>query len=317
MNVRWNLAVLLVFFCASAAMGQSLVDGRVIFGNAFKPVPQMTVHLVNKSRTPPMDQTQVTGPDGRYSFDDVPTGKGYAVAVYDNTGRLVGTDASFEVLPDARHTALPNIDIAKGVLADRAVRAGGLIQNDQGVVPGANITNQQLRVLPLYNRNFLVLGLIQPGVHDVQQGSPVQGAAFSIAGSPTTSTNFLLDGVDNVASSNNQAIPFQVNEAVQEFRVTYAAPDMRYGQGSGGVVDGLTRRCRGTPPTLATMEVLRRWGTRHSQGLITSAPVFTREGEKRYAGLRQVDRHNCSVLQIVGEVEQLFDHAISDEFGRD
>ena len=242
MNVRWNLAVLLVFFCASAAMGQSLVDGRVIFGNAFKPVPQMTVHLVNKSRTPPMDQTQVTGPDGRYSFDDVPTGKGYAVAVYDNTGRLVGTDASFEVLPDARHTALPNIDIAKGVLADRAVRAGGLIQNDQGVVPGANITNQQLRVLPLYNRNFLVLGLIQPGVHDVQQGSPVQGAAFSIAGSPTTSTNFLLDGVDNVASSNNQAIPFQVNEAVQEFRVTYAAPDMRYGQGSGGVVDVVTSR---------------------------------------------------------------------------
>ncbi|ADW71073.1 outer membrane beta-barrel protein [Granulicella tundricola] len=236
-------AVFLLLFSASmAAFGQSLVDGRVVFGNNFKPVPQLTVHLVNKTRKPPVDETQLTAPDGRYSFDDVQPGKDYAVAVYDNTGKLVGTDASFEVLPDSRHTALPNIDISKGVLADREVKSGGLIQNDQGVVPGANISNQQLRVLPLYNRTFLALGAIQPGVHDVPQGSPLQGAAFSIAGSQQTSSNFLLDGVDNVASSNNQAIPFQINEAVQEFRVIYAAPDMRYGQGSGGVIDVVTSR---------------------------------------------------------------------------
>ena len=115
-----------------------------------------------------------------------------------------------------------------------------MIENDRGVSPGANISNEQLRVLPLYNRNFLALGLIQPGVHDVEQGSPLQGAVFSIAGSRSTSTNFLLDGVDNVASSSNQAIPFQVNEAVREFRVTYATPSVRYGQGSGGIVDVIT-----------------------------------------------------------------------------
>jgi len=239
----FNFFVVLILLSASATvMAQSLVDGKVVFGNNFKPVPQMTVHLVNKNRKPPMDLTQVTAVDGRYSFDDVPAGAGYAVAVYDNTGKLLGTDPSFEVLPDAKHTAIPNIDISKGVLADRAVRAGGLIQNDKGVSLGANISNQQLRLLPLYNRTFLALGLIQPGVHDVPQGSPVTGAAFSIAGSSATSTNFLLDGVDNIASSNNQAIPFQINEAVQEFRVIYAVPDMRYGQGTGGVVDVVTSR---------------------------------------------------------------------------
>ncbi|MEO6801992.1 MAG: hypothetical protein ABI197_01970 [Granulicella sp.] len=243
MNICLKTAVLLILISASiTAIGQSLVDGRVVFGNSFKPVPQLTVHLVNKNRKPPMDLTQLTTSDGRYSFDDVPPGPDYAVAAYDSTGKLVGTDASFEVLPDARHTALPNIDISKGVLANREVLAGGLIQNDQGVTPGANISNQQLRLLPLFNRTFLALGAIQPGVHDVPPGSPLQGAAFSIAGSPATATNFLLDGVDNIASSNNQAIPFQVNEAVQEFRVIYAAPDMRYGQGIGGVVDIVTSR---------------------------------------------------------------------------
>ena len=236
-------AVVLSFLLLSSfAFGQSLVDGTVINGNRFKTVPNYTVHLVNKTRKPPLDQIQQTGPDGSYSFDDVPPGKDYAVAVYDTTGKLVGTDPQFEVLLNARHTALPDIDISKGVLADRAEKAGGLIQNDAGIVPGANITNEQLRLLPLYNRTFLALGLIQPGVHDVPQGSPLAQAGFSMAGSMPTSTNFLLDGVDNVASSNNQAIPFQINEAVQEFRVIYAAPDMRYGQGSGGVVDVVTSR---------------------------------------------------------------------------
>ena len=247
MKLLLKSAALVLLLCASAAaFGQSLVDGRVVFGNRFKPV-QVTVHLVNKAHKPPIDLIQQTTSDGRYSFDDVPPGKDYAVAVYDATGKLVGTDPQFEVLPEARHTALPDLDLAKGVLADREVKSGGLIQNDTSTSPGANITNQQLRVLPLYNRTFLALGLIQPGVHDVPPGSPLQGAGFSIAGSRPTSTNFLLDGVDNVASSNNQAIPFQVNEAVQEFRVIYAAPDMRYGQGAGGVVDVVTSR--GSSPT--------------------------------------------------------------------
>ncbi len=242
MNRLLKFIVVALLVCGPAAFGQSLVDGTVINGNQFKPVASVTVHLVNKARKPSVDLIQQTNAEGKYSFDEVPAGRDYAVAVYDVTGKLLATDPSFEVLPDQPHTELPALDISKGVLADRAVKSGGLIQNDLDVSLGANISNQQLRVLPLYNRTFLALGLIQPGVHDVPQGSPLQQAGFSIAGSQPTSTNFLLDGVDNVASSNNQAIPFQINEAVQEFRVIYAAPDMRYGQASGGVVDVVTSR---------------------------------------------------------------------------
>ncbi|MBT9330188.1 TonB-dependent receptor [Paracidobacterium acidisoli] len=111
---------------------------------------------------------------------------------------------------------------------------------------GVNVSGTQLRVLPLYNRNFLALGNLSPGVHDVPQGSALEGAAFSISGSPPYATNFLIDGHGNIASSTDQAIPFQVNEGIQEFRITYANQGAQYGGASGGVVDVVTSRGRGS-----------------------------------------------------------------------
>ena len=44
------------------------------------------------------------------------------------------------------------------------------------------ISSDQLRTLPLYNRNFLALGLLSISTHDVQAGSTLAGASFSISG---------------------------------------------------------------------------------------------------------------------------------------
>ena len=48
--------------------------------------------------------------------------------------------------------------------------------------------------------------------------------------------------MNNVAAGNNQAIPFQVNDAIQEFRVVYANPDAQFGREMGGVVNIVTQR---------------------------------------------------------------------------
>ena len=103
------------------------------------------------------------------------------------------------------------------------------------------ISSEQLRTLPLYNRNFLALGLLSISTHDVQAGSTLAGASFSISGQQPTSNDFLLDGMNNLASSNNQAIPFQVNDAIQEFRVAYANPDAQFGRNVGGAVNIVTQ----------------------------------------------------------------------------
>src|SRR5271165_6484248 len=104
------------------------------------------------------------------------------------------------------------------------------------------ITSNQLRNLPFYNRNFLALGLLVSSTHDVPAWSELKDTTFSISGQRPTSNAFLLDGMDNVASSSNQAIPFQVNDAIQEFRVVTATSDARFGRNIGGVVNIVTSR---------------------------------------------------------------------------
>jgi len=104
------------------------------------------------------------------------------------------------------------------------------------------ITSNQLRNLPLFNRNFLAVGLLVSSTHDVPAWSELKDTTFSISGERPTSNAFLLDGMDNVASSSNQAIPFQVNDAIQEFRVTTANSDAQFGRNIGGVVNIITRR---------------------------------------------------------------------------
>ena len=104
------------------------------------------------------------------------------------------------------------------------------------------ITSDQLRSLPLFNRNFLAVGLLVSSTHDVPAWSELKDTTFSISGQRPTSNAFLLDGMDNVASSSNQAIPFQVNDAIQEFRVVTATSDAQFGRNIGGVVNIVTRR---------------------------------------------------------------------------
>jgi hypothetical protein len=104
------------------------------------------------------------------------------------------------------------------------------------------VTSEQLRKLPLYNRNFLAVGLLVSSTHDVPAWSELKDTTFSISGQRPTQNSFLLDGMENEASSSNQAIPFQVNDAIQEFRVVTANSDAQFGRNIGGVVNVITQR---------------------------------------------------------------------------
>src|SRR5207248_10630860 len=120
------------------------------------------------------------------------------------------------VLPPLKEQAVvasnPNPEVVAKAVPRQAVTNETVSTTISGV-----ITGDQLRSLPVaVNRNFLNAGLIPSNTHDTEQGSQLAGASFSVSGLRSNSNNFLLDGSDNVASSSNQAIPFQVNDSVQE-----------------------------------------------------------------------------------------------------
>ena len=243
-TMRWFVlaCALLVSATAFAATQNAVVYGTV-YDAAGNPMAGVTVTLEN----PALGFTRVntTGSDGSYNFAEVPPAEGYRLTAAKGETKLdiragitVNVGDERVILPPLKEqAATATAPVVEKTVESQAVRTEISSTTMSGV-----ITGDQLRSLPLYNRNFLILGLLTPSIHDVEGGSELAGASFSVAGNRPNQNNFLLDGADNVASGSNQSLPFQVNDSVQEFRVISSAASAEYGRGQGGVVNVVTRR---------------------------------------------------------------------------
>jgi len=214
---------------ANPLLATAVIYGRVFDSNS-KPMSGAVVKLSNDSNH--FSKAQVTTAEGSYQFDRVPPGNGYRLMAYKG-GKAFDARYPVEALANEEKNILPPLR--------RIPELAVAVETVSTALSGV-ITGEQLRGLPLYNRNFLALGLLTPEVHDVEQGSELAGASFSISGARPSSNNFLLDGSDNVASSSNQAVPFQVNDSIQEFRVISSNAPAEYGRNLGGVVNVVTQR---------------------------------------------------------------------------
>ncbi|HZQ90786.1 MAG TPA: carboxypeptidase-like regulatory domain-containing protein [Terriglobales bacterium] len=229
----------------SLAASQNAVISGAVYDSTGKPLAGINVVLENASLN--FQRTAVTGDDGIYNIAEVPPAEGYKVSAFRGTekidarsGLTVSVGEEKDLFPPLREKiAAATATGSKEVTETKAAAISNETLSTQisGVISG-----DQLRSLPLFNRNFLALGLLTPNTHDVEGGSALAGATFSIAGNRPTTNNFLLDGTDNVARSSNQAIPFQVNDAVQEFRVISSSANAEYGGNGGGVVNIVTNR---------------------------------------------------------------------------
>lgn len=248
MNTNRNLCgllstlLLLLTAVPSFAGSQNAVVYGTVYDAAGNPKGGVTVKIVDPDMG--LSRTTTSASDGTFSFAEVPPSEEYRVIatvegrVIDFRGGVsVNVGDEMVVLPPLREQSVA----ATGKVEKRVGTAGVRNETVSTSISGV-ITGDQLRALPLYNRTFLALGLLMPNVRDVEAGSEIAGASYSISGSRTSSNNFLLDGADNVASGSNQAIPFQVNDSIQEFRVVSSTASAEYGRNSGGVVNVVTRR---------------------------------------------------------------------------
>lgn len=224
-----------------------------VYNAAGDPFPNVVVELQNSATG--LKRASLSDDSGNYSFSEVPPADGYTISatvsgrtIAQQTGLAVRVGDEKLLIPPLQEVApATTAEAAGGAATPTATKAkpkavSRSVSNDIVSSFSTVITSDQLQSLPVYNRNFLAFGLLSPYSHDVEAGSPLAGATFSLAGNRPSSNNFLLDGADNVASSSNQAIPFQVNDSVQEFRVTASIANAEFGRNAGGVVNVVTRR---------------------------------------------------------------------------
>lgn len=247
-----NLWLFVALMILAAIPAFAATQNAVVYGTVYdatgNPLAGVSVSLDNPALG--FARSTTTGSDGSYNFAEVPPAEGYRLSAARSgnkidirSGITVNVGDERVILPPLKEQ--PIVAVASGAKSEvketkiegQAVR----VETRSTAISGV-ITGEQLRSLPLYNRNFLALGLLTPNTHDVAGGSELAGASFSVAGSAPTSNNFLLDGSDNVASSSNQAIPFQVNDSIQEFRVTSSVASAEYGRNAGGTINVVTRR---------------------------------------------------------------------------
>ncbi|MDP9267746.1 MAG: carboxypeptidase regulatory-like domain-containing protein [Acidobacteriota bacterium] len=232
-------ALLLCAAMAFAASQNAVVYGTVYDASA-KPLAGVKVTLENPAIA--FSRAATTASDGTYTFSEVPPASGYKVtALQDGKtidirgGITVNVGEESVIVPALKAQATPKA--VETSAKEMAVTTEKVATAQSGV-----ITGDQLRSLPLYNRNFLTLGTLTPHTHDSGAADPLGQASFSVAGNRSTGNAFVLDGADNRASSSNQAVPFQVNDAIQEFSVVSSAGTAEYGNGNGGTVNVVTKR---------------------------------------------------------------------------
>ena len=115
---------------------------------------------------------------------------------------------------------------------------------------GTVVGQQQVADLPLNGRNFTQLMVLTPGASPVSTaqnrggfGASATGSFIypSINGQSNRSNFFLMDGVNNNgATVGTYAVP-PIIDAIQEFKVQSHNDLAEFGQGSGGIVNVVTR----------------------------------------------------------------------------
>lgn len=225
-----------------AATQNALVTGSVFDQNGAA-VPGATVRLLNASIG--FSQTLQTDANGNYTFGSVPPAENYVMSV-EISGFATVIRPGLSVAVGEAKLVLPPF------ILQPAAQPGQEIREEAPAAPpvalemvsttlGGVVDSRSLRTLPLVGRDFIDLALLIPGTYPVQQGSALEGASLVTNGVRADMNNFLLDGADNNDYTLNQSLPFQIVEAMQEFRVQTSTSNAEFGRNAGSQINLLSR----------------------------------------------------------------------------
>ncbi len=253
------LAIGVISLHARAGTQNATIVGAVYVRSSGAIVPGATVRLINAGIG--FSQMQVTGSEGTYTFDNVPPAENYVISV-EKSGFSPAVLTNIIVLVDEEKLVLPPFRLEAAVQANPPVgeqapsqaptqvpapasqqsRKAPLVSLDLlSTTESGVIESRWVHTLPLVNRDFIDLALLVPGTYPVEQGSVLQGASLVVNGARADMNNFLLDGADNNDYTVNQSLPFQIVEAMQEFRVQTSTENAEFGRSGGAQINVVSR----------------------------------------------------------------------------
>src|SRR5215510_733015 len=103
---------------------------------------------------------------------------------------------------------------------------------------GQVIATKPVSELPLNGRNFVQLIALTPGAYIPQRNNSLyQDFLIGINGNRIQNNNFLLDGINNNTTDNNQAPVLPSPDAIAEFKVQSNLQPAEFGRGLGGTIN--------------------------------------------------------------------------------
>ncbi|MBI1894990.1 MAG: TonB-dependent receptor [Acidobacteria bacterium] len=246
-------------FTAPALYGQS-PDGIVhilVLESGGRPLANATVTAIEQAQA--LRFTRTTNPTGEAFLGALPAGT-YAFSA-SQTGYTTASRPAVEVSVGSRQEL--TFVLSPAAAAQPTWDTTALLENIPTPVLKADtiassvsviIDENQIVNLPLISRNVYSLFLLQPGVTS-QGANPRRGLTFSVHGQRVSSSNYLLDGVDN----NNTRVsgPVAVNslEGIHELRMVNSSFSADSGRATGLVAHLAVRR-GGTRPHAAVFGYL-------------------------------------------------------------
>src|SRR5271170_6365828 len=181
-----------------------------------------------------------TNSDGAYYLIRLPIGK-YAVKA-EAKGFQTATRTAFELVLD--QVARVDFQMTVGAMSQtvEVTAAAPLLQTETTDI-STHIDSVVTENIPLITGNYGELTLLTPGAVSTNPGAFKSGQNTFQVGRPyingnrEQTDNYILDGIDNNQSDNNEVAYSPSLEAIQEFNLITQNPSAEFGNFLGGIVN--------------------------------------------------------------------------------
>ncbi|HET9478406.1 MAG TPA: TonB-dependent receptor [Pyrinomonadaceae bacterium] len=203
-------------------------QGRVVAG----------AQITAKSEALGIERTTTSDDNGFYRLTALPAGT-YSLSA-SHTGFATQTFPNVQLT--VNRTVRIEVQLEVGPVQERVSITSETIAIDPTTpATGATVTPRQITEMPVNGRNYLDLLQLVPGVVINHQANAGSDNSTPVLGERSGNNNFMIDGQPNKNTVTGGAAAQFNQETIAEFQVLTAGYKAEFGQGSGAIVNVITR----------------------------------------------------------------------------